>query len=68
VGVILTGMGADGARGLLEMRNAGATTLGQSQASALIYGMPRAAFELGAVSEQLSVEAIGSRIFELCSR
>ena len=68
VGVILTGMGADGARGLLEMREAGAPTLGQNQSSALIYGMPRAAFEMGAVCEQLSLEAIGSRIFDLCSR
>ena len=68
VGVILTGMGADGARGLLEMRRAGAMTLGQSQASALIYGMPRAAHELGAVGEQLSVEAMPARVMQLCGR
>lgn len=68
VGVILTGMGADGARGLLTMRQAGAATLGQSAASALIYGMPRVAHEIGAVGEQLSLDAIGERIFALCSR
>ncbi|GGB40472.1 chemotaxis response regulator protein-glutamate methylesterase [Sphingomonas metalli] len=68
VGLILTGMGADGARGLLEMRRAGAATLGQSQASALIYGMPRAAHELGAVGEQLAVEAVPARVMQLCGR
>lgn len=48
VGILLTGMGADGARGLLEMRQAGAHTLAQDEASSVVYGMPRAAFEMGA--------------------
>lgn len=62
VGAILTGMGRDGARGLKMMRDAGAYTVGQSQASALVYGMPRVAFEEGAVVEQAPVEAIASRL------
>jgi len=62
VGAILTGMGRDGARGLKLMREAGAHTVGQSQASALVYGMPRVAFEEGAVVEQAPVEAIAARL------
>ncbi len=58
IGVILTGMGRDGAEGLLEMRKAGALTIGQSEASCMIYGMPKAAFELGAVQNQLALEDI----------
>lgn len=62
VGAILTGMGRDGARGLKMMRDAGAYTVGQSQASALVYGMPRVAFEEGAVVEQAPIEAIAGRL------
>ena len=62
VGAILTGMGRDGARGLKLMRDAGAYTLGQSQASALVYGMPRVAFEEGAVVEQAAVEQIAAKL------
>ena len=62
VGVILTGMGGDGARGLKLMRDAGCHTLGQSPASALVYGMPRVAFEMGAVAEQAPLEAMPGRI------
>jgi two-component system chemotaxis response regulator CheB len=62
VGAILTGMGRDGATGLKLMRQAGAYTVGQSQASALVYGMPRVAFEEGAVVEQAPVEMIASRL------
>ena len=62
VGAILTGMGRDGARGLKMMRDAGAYTVGQNQASALVYGMPRVAFEEGAVVEQAPVEAIAARL------
>lgn len=53
IGVILTGMGHDGAQGLLAMRKAGAKTFGQDQRSSLVYGMPRAAAERGAVDVQL---------------
>jgi len=62
VGAILTGMGRDGARGLKLMREAGAYTLGQSQASALVYGMPRVAFEEGAVVEQVPLEQIAAKL------
>src|SRR5262249_41304028 len=53
VGVILTGMGRDGANGLLAMRQVGAHTVGQDEATSIVYGMPRAAFECGAVETQL---------------
>ena len=49
VGVILTGMGADGAKGLLEMKQAGAATIGQNEQSSVVYGMPKVAYELGGV-------------------
>lgn len=62
VGCILTGMGRDGARGLKLMREAGSYTIGQSKSSALVYGMPRVAFEEGAVVEQAPVEAIAAKI------
>lgn len=62
VGAILTGMGRDGATGLKMMRDAGAYTIGQSQASALVYGMPRVAFEEGAVCEQAAVENIAAKL------
>jgi len=67
VGVILTGMGRDGASGLLAMRQAGANTLGQDEASCIVYGMPKAAFELGGVERQLPLEKIGPAILNLCS-
>ena len=62
LGVILTGMGKDGAQGLLKMREAGARTFGQTEASCVVYGMPKEAFEIGAVEEQASVEEIGKRV------
>lgn len=66
-GVILTGMGKDGARGLLAMRQAGAATLGQDEASCVVYGMPRAAFELGAVERQLPLNRLAPAILETCA-
>ena len=54
IGVILTGMGSDGAEGMLALRQTGALTLGQNESSALVYGMPKVAFERGAVMHQLS--------------
>jgi two-component system, chemotaxis family, protein-glutamate methylesterase/glutaminase len=66
IGVILTGMGKDGADGLLDLRQAGATTLGQDEASSLIYGMPRVAFERGAVVRQLPLTEIADAIVEAC--
>lgn len=68
LGVILTGMGRDGAQGMLELRRQGAQTLGQDEASCVVYGMPKAAFEIGAVAQQLGLEKIADRILELTSR
>jgi two-component system chemotaxis response regulator CheB len=62
VGVILTGMGRDGADGLLAMRNAGARTLGQDEASCLIYGMPKAAMQAGAVERELPLSRMAQAI------
>ena len=67
VGVILTGMGRDGAQGLLAMRKAGARTLGQDEASCVVYGMPRTAFELGSVEKQVSLSSMGQTILDLAS-
>ncbi|MDR1705455.1 MAG: chemotaxis protein CheB [Clostridiales bacterium] len=58
LGVILTGMGADGAKGLKEMRDAGSFTIGQNEASSIVYGMPKAAYDLGAVSVQAPLSEI----------
>lgn len=66
VGVILTGMGRDGADGLLEMRQNGASTFGQDKETSLVYGMPRAAAECGAVERQLPLAAIPAAILEGC--
>jgi two-component system chemotaxis response regulator CheB len=66
IGVILTGMGKDGAEGLLEMRKAGASTLGQDEATALIYGMPRVAFERGAVERQYPLTELAGAIVDRC--
>ncbi len=62
VGVILTGMGKDGAQGLLRLRQAGAKTFGQDEASCVVYGMPREAFLIGAVEEQCSLEHMARRV------
>ena len=67
VGVILTGMGRDGAQGLLAMRGAGAKTLGQDEQSCVVYGMPRSAFEIGAVEKQVSLSSMGQSILDLAS-
>jgi two-component system chemotaxis response regulator CheB len=66
IGVILTGMGKDGAEGMREMREAGAITLGQDEASSLIYGMPRVAFERGGVMKQYSLSHIAEGILDAC--
>lgn len=62
VGVILTGMGKDGAQGLLHLRQAGAKTFGQDEASCVVYGMPREAFLIGAVEEQCSLDDMARRV------
>jgi len=66
VGAILTGMGADGAQGLLAMRQAGARTLGQSRETCVVWGMPRAAGELGAVEKEVGLAALPEAILRAC--
>lgn len=65
LGVIMTGMGKDGAVELAEMRKQGAWTLGQDEKSAIVYGMPRVAWELGAVQKQVSLEQMANEISTL---
>lgn len=67
VGIILTGMGADGAKGLLEMRQAGSFTVAQDEATSVVYGMPRAAFEMGAAVQvaplgEIAQTAVGALV------
>lgn len=64
VGVILTGMGRDGAAGLLEMKKAGASTIGQNEKTCVVYGMPRVAHEIGAVDGQFPLNQIGEEILK----
>lgn len=61
-GIILTGMGYDGAKGLLEMRKKGARTIGQDEASSVVYGMPKAAYEIGAVERQAPLNSIADTL------
>lgn len=68
VGVILTGMGGDGAKGLLAMRNAGAKTIGQDEASCVVYGMPKVAYDIGAVEHRLTLSAIAGKVYNLLSK
>ena len=56
IGVMLTGMGSDGADGLLQMRKAGARTFGQDKKSSVVYGMPKVAYENGAVEKQVHID------------
>lgn len=65
VGVLLTGMGADGAQGLLEMSQAGALTLAQDEETSVVYGMARQALELGAVRRTTSLNGIGSSLLAI---
>jgi two-component system chemotaxis response regulator CheB len=58
IGMILTGMGYDGAKGLLAIRKKGARTIGQDERSSVVYGMPKVAFDIGAVEQQVSLEKI----------
>ena len=66
LGVILTGMGRDGVTGLKSMRDSGAATIGQDQATSIVYGMPKAAFEAGAVERQVALRDMPREILRLC--
>lgn len=68
VGVLLTGMGYDGAKGLLAMRRQGARTIGQDEASSVVYGMPKVAYDLGAVETQTALGQIPQVLSKLLSR
>jgi two-component system, chemotaxis family, protein-glutamate methylesterase/glutaminase len=68
VGAILTGMGADGAAGLKEMRTAGAGTIAQDEASCVVFGMPKEAIKLEAASHIVHLDAIAGKLLELASR
>lgn len=67
IGVILTGMGSDGAKGLLHMHDAGAKTIAQSEESCVVFGMPKEAIRLGGVDKVVDLEAIASAIVSFLS-
>jgi two-component system chemotaxis response regulator CheB len=68
IGVILTGMGRDGANGLLKMKKTGAYTIGQDEKSSVVYGMPMVAFNIGAVEKQLPLDRIADEIIRFLSK
>ncbi len=68
IGAILTGMGADGAKGLLHMKERGALTLSQDEASCVVYGMPKVAWEMGASQQQVSLDEFALKLVELWSQ
>jgi two-component system chemotaxis response regulator CheB len=67
VGIILTGMGRDGASGLLEMRRAGASTIGQDEATCVVYGMPKAAHDCGATEIEMPINKIAGQVLHHCA-
>lgn len=68
IGVIMTGMGADGAKGLLQMKNNGAQTIGQDEKTCVVYGMPKVAYEIGAVDYQVPLEQIAQKVYYLLEK
>jgi two-component system chemotaxis response regulator CheB len=64
VGVLLTGMGGDGAQGLLAMREAGARTFAQDEATSVVFGMPKVAIDLGAVERVLPLDRIAPEVLQ----
>ena len=68
LGIILTGMGRDGAAGLLHMRQAGARTIGQNEASCIVYGMPKAAYDDGAVEIQAELNQIAAKAYQIVEK
>lgn len=68
IGVLMTGMGRDGAAGLLKMKNAGALTIGQDEKTCVVYGMPKEAYNMGAVTWQVPLEQIAGKIYYILDR
>lgn len=68
LGIILTGMGGDGAKGLLAMRKAGARTIGQDESTCVVYGMPKVAYDLGAVEYQEKLSDVAQRTYAILSK
>ncbi|MCM1282308.1 MAG: chemotaxis response regulator protein-glutamate methylesterase [Muribaculaceae bacterium] len=68
LGIILTGMGGDGAKGLLKMRQAGSPTIGQDESTCVVYGMPKVAYELGAVQFQEKLTDIPKRAYNILNK
>ena len=68
IGVILTGMGYDGAKGLLNMKQAGAMTIGQDEQSCVVYGMPKVAYDIGGVTRQTTLKNIPQLLHSIISR
>lgn len=68
LGIILTGMGGDGAKGLLAMREAGAKTIGQDESTCVVYGMPKVAYDLGAVEYQEKLSDVAKRTYSVLNR
>ncbi len=65
IGVILTGMGGDGSKGMKEMRNRGAVTIGQDENTCVVYGMPKVAYDIGAVTYQVPLGKIADKVYEI---
>lgn len=68
IGILMTGMGRDGANGLLAMKKAGARTIGQDEKTCVVYGMPKAAYELGAVDYQVPLDQMAQRLYFLIEK
>lgn len=67
IGVILTGMGGDGSKGMKQMKNNGAVTIGQDEETCVVYGMPKVAYDIGAVTHQLPLGDIADKIYGILS-
>jgi two-component system, chemotaxis family, protein-glutamate methylesterase/glutaminase len=68
IGVIMTGMGADGASGMLKMKEAGAQTIAQDEVSCVVFGMPKEAIKIGAVDRIVPIDRIPQEIIRLINR
>ena len=65
IGVILTGMGGDGSKGMKEMKNCGAVTIGQDEETCVVYGMPKVAYDIGAVTYQVPLGNVADKIYDI---